>query len=157
MMKRHLALSLACVGTFAFAGLAHAVDRNNTGCGLGSILFKDQDGVLSQVCAVTFNGSFGNQTFGITSGTLECAKPASFAANQKLNRFVSDNMDNLAVDISKGSGEYLATLAVLMDIPVAEREQLYRTLQANFASIYPSDQVTHVDVLQSIERIVTAG
>ena len=156
-MKLRFGLLLAGVCTFALAGLAQAVDKNNTGCGLGSILFKDQNGLLSQVCAVTFNGSFGNQTFGITSGTLECAKPASFAANQKLNKFVSENMDNLAMDISKGSGEYLSTLAVLMETPVEERDALYHKLQANFASIYTSDQVTHVDVLDNIEKIVTAG
>jgi hypothetical protein len=156
-MKRFLGLSLAAACAVAFAVPAFAVDRSNVGCGLGSMLFKDQDGVLSHAFAATTNGTFGNQTFGITSGTLECAKPASFTANEKLNSFVSDNMDNLAVDISKGSGEYLTTLAVLMDTPVEARPELYRLLQSNFAAIYTSESVTSLDVLTNIERIVTAS
>jgi hypothetical protein len=156
-MKRILGLTLAAVGAVAFAGSALAVDRSNVGCGIGSMLFKDQDGVLSHAFAATTNGTFGNQTFGVTSGTLECARPASFTSNEKLNTFVSDNMDNLAMDISKGSGEYLTTLAVLMDTPVEARADLYRKLQANFSAIYSSEAISSTEVLNNIERIVTAG
>ncbi|MCA9754876.1 MAG: DUF3015 family protein [Candidatus Eisenbacteria bacterium] len=156
-MKLRFGLLLASVCIFSFAGFAQAADKSNTGCGLGSIMFKEKDGLLSNVCAVTFNGFFGNQTFGITSGTLECSKPASFVSNEKLNKFVRENMDNLAVDISKGNGEYLMTLAVLMDTPAEERDGLYAKLQANFSNIYTSDQVTHEDVLGNIERLVVAG
>lgn len=154
-MKKLLGVTLAMVCTVAFAGAALAVNKSNVGCGIGTMIFKEQNGLFSQVCAATTNGSFGNQTFGITSGTLECETPEKFSSSQKLNRFVSENMDNLAMDISKGSGEYLTTLAVLMDTPAEARDDLYRTLQANFAAIYTSDAVTHVDVLDNIERIVT--
>ena len=156
-MKRILGLTLAAVCTVVFSGAAHAIDRSNVGCGIGSMIFKDQNGVISHASAATTNGTFGNQTFGVTSGTLECSKPASFASNEKLNTFVSDNMDNLAMDISKGGGEYLSTLAVLMDTPIEERAELYHVLQANFSSIYSSEAVTHVDVLNNIEKIVHAS
>jgi hypothetical protein len=155
-MNRRLGLLLAGACTFAAVGLAQA-GQSNTGCGLGSMLFKDQEGLLSQVCAVTFNGSFGNQTFAITTGSLNCEKPAAFSANEKLNKFVSENMDNLAMDISRGSGEYLSTLAVLMETTPEQRAGLYQTLQANFSSIYTSETVTHVEVLDNIERLVTAS
>jgi hypothetical protein len=45
---------------------------NSTGCGLGTIIFEGQKGIAPQVLAVTTNGTSGNQTFGITSGTLGC-------------------------------------------------------------------------------------
>ena len=111
---------------------------------------------FSQVCAATTNGSFGNQTFGITSGTLECEKPATFASNEKLNTFVAENMDNLARDIARGDGEYLSTLAVLLDIPVQERPVLYTRLQANFSTIYTSSGVTHLDVLRNLETLLSS-
>jgi hypothetical protein len=98
-----------------------------------------------------------SQTFGITSGTLECEKAASLMAMEKLNSFVGDNMDNLAMDISKGSGEYLTTLAVLLDIPIEERADLYNLLQANFSNIYTSRDVTHIEVLNNLELILAAG
>ena len=123
-MKRTLALVLAVTCLTGIVGTASA-SQNNTGCGLGSIVFKGQDGLMSQTCAATFNGIYGNQTFGITTGTSNCQKATSLTSNEKLNKFVSDNMDNLAIDISKGSGEYLSTLAVLLDTPVPERPALY--------------------------------
>jgi len=120
-------------------------------------MFEGKDGLLSQICAVTFNGSFGTQTFGITSGTVNCEKATAFASNEQLNKFVGDNMANLAMDMSKGSGEYLSTLAVLLDVPVAERAHLYSVLQANFSKIYTSEAVTHVDVLNNIETVLSAS
>jgi hypothetical protein len=149
-MKRTLVLILAAT---CLAGIASA-SQNNTGCGLGSIVFKGQDGLLSQTCAATFNGIYGNQTFGITTGTSNCEKATNLTSNQKLDKFVSDNMDNLAMDISKGSGEYLSTLAVLLDTPETERPALYRRLQANFSQIYTSESVNHLDVLNNIEKVL---
>ena len=52
--------------------------RQNTGCGLGTVLWgeKADNSILSQTLQATTNGTFGTQTFGITSGTLECNQPA---------------------------------------------------------------------------------
>jgi hypothetical protein len=155
-MRRIGALAAAAACAIALAGAAHA-DQSNTGCGLGSILFEGQDGLLSQVCAATFNGSFGTQTFGITSGTANCERAAKFASNEQLNRFVGENMDNIAMDMSKGGGEYLATLAVLMDVPAEERSALYTRLQSNFSRIFTSETVTSVDVLNNIEAVLAAS
>ena len=58
------ALTLLAVPA-AFAG-------NTAGCGLGSIIFEGQSGVVMNVLAATFNGTSGNQTFGMTSGTSNC-------------------------------------------------------------------------------------
>lgn len=121
------------------------------------MLFEGKDGLISQVFAATTNGTFGNQTFGITSGTLNCEKPAALTSNEGLNKFVGDNMANLAMDISKGSGEYLTTLAVLLDVPVAERPRLYSLLQASFSKIYTSENVTHIDVLNNIETVLATS
>ncbi len=155
-MRKLGALAIAICCTLALGGTAHAI-QSNTGCGLGTMIWEGKDGLLSQVCAATTNGTFGNQTFGITSGTLNCTTAPSFIASEKLNTFVGDNMDNLAMDISKGSGEYLTTLAVLLDIPMDERAQLYETLQANFSSIYTSESVTHIDVLSNIEMVLSTS
>ena len=152
-MKRFAALLLTGLGVLAFAADANAA-QTNTGCGLGSMIFKDKDGLLSQVCAATFNGIAGNQTFGISTGTSNCQKAAAFTSNERLNKFVNDNMDNLAIDISRGNGEYLTTLAVLLDTPAEQRADLFHTLQANFSSIYTSETVTNVDVLNNIEKVL---
>lgn len=129
--------------------------NTNTGCGLGNMLFAEigQDKILFQIFAVTTNGTFGNQTFGITSGTLGCKQPSKFVSNE-LQRFVADNMDSLAQDIAGGRGEAVSTLAELMDVPAEDRAAFYALLQANFSRIYTSASVESTDVIENISAIV---
>lgn len=155
MKKAVVLVVLTAVMLFAGTSMAATLNQKNTGCGLGSMLFAEQNGLASQTFAVTTNGTFGNGTFGITSGTSNCDKPVSFSSNQKLQEFVADNMDNLARDIARGNGEYLNTLAVLAGVPEGSRADFYSRLQANFSTIYTSDRVTHVDVLTNLEPFVT--
>jgi len=101
-----------------------------------------------QVFAATTNGTSGNQTFGITSGTLGCAKPAKFVSNERANEFVAENMDALALDISNGQGEALSTLATLLNI--SNPDTFASILQENFNSIYSSENVSSADVIDNI-------
>ena len=153
-MKKFLFILSVFISVIAFGVISYAVPKSNVGCGLGSMLFKDNDTLVSQTCAATTNGLFGNQTFGITSGTLECDQAKNIVSNERLQIFVADNMDNLAKDISKGNGEYLNTLAVLMEISEVNRANFYRKLQSNFSKIYISDNVTNIEVLNNIEIIM---
>ncbi len=136
------------VGTAGFAG------QSNYGCGLGSMIFKGNDGLVSQTLAATTNMIFINQLFGITTGTSNCARFSSLVSNEKINVFVADNMDSLATDIAKGNGEYLNTLAVLMEVPEKERTDFYKKLQMNFANIYTSREVTHDQVIKNIAGLM---
>jgi hypothetical protein len=155
-MKKVLLFTL--VMSFVALGLAQAGQpKDNCGCGWGTMLFEGKSGLVMQVLAATTNGSFGNQTFGISSGTAQCEQAPSFASNEPLNRFVADNMDNLARDIAMGQGEYLDTLAALMEVPMDEREDFSMNLQANFPEIFPADAITHVDVLENIARVTQRG
>jgi hypothetical protein len=149
-MKKLAFVASAVLMVVVFSGVSWAVDPKNTGCGLGSILFEGQNGLVSQTFAATTNGTFGNQTFGITSGTSNCEQYKTFTSNEKLNTFVADNMDNLARDIARGQGEYLNTLAFLMDVPDAQAGVFRSHMQAHFPDIYTSDKVTHSDVVKNI-------
>ena len=152
-MKRAAFLMVVLFSVLALAGGATA-QMNNTGCGLGSMIFEGETGLVQQVLAVTTNGTSGNQTFGISSGTSRCEQPDSLASNKKLNEFVAENMDPLAMDIARGQGEYLDTLAVLMEIPRQERTDFGYRLQNNFSRIYTGNKVTHVDVLNNIQSVL---
>lgn len=135
----------------AALGLTTAVYANqNTGCGLGSMVIKDQSTTVLQVLAATTNGTSGNQTFGISSGTSNCSKPNNFVSNDKLNKFVEDNMDELALDISAGKGETLETVAKLME--VENNSEFSAKLQADFSNIYASADVTSANVIDSIAK-----
>ena len=135
-----VAAATAMLTTASFAG--------NVGCGLGNQIIKNQDSVAMQIFAVTTNGTSGNQTFGITSGTSGCAKPAKFVSNDKANEFVAGNMDALALDISNGQGEALSTLATLLN--VSNPETFASVLKTNFDKVYTSSDVTSADVIDNI-------
>ena len=139
------------ISLIAAIGLTTAVWANeNTGCGLGSLIIKDQSTSVLQAIAATTNGTSGNQTFGITSGTSNCNKPTNFVSNDKLNKFVEENMDELALDISAGKGETLATVAKLMN--VENNAEFSSKLQANFSNIYTSQDVTSAAVIDSLAK-----
>ena len=152
-MKKLAYVVSAVLMTVVLSSVGLAVDQKNTGCGLGSMIFEGQNGLVSQTFAVTTNGTFGNQTFGITTGTSNCEKYKTITFNEKLNTFVADNMGNLASDIARGQGEYLNTLAVLMEIPSTEKGVFYSHMQAHFSDIYTSDKVTHSEVVKNILAI----
>ncbi|MDY0292761.1 MAG: DUF3015 family protein [Desulfuromonadaceae bacterium] len=126
----------------------------NTGCGLGTMLWDgNADGsVISQSLQATTNGTFGNQTFGISSGTLGCEQPANILKNDRALAFTRDNLDILARDIAFGGGESLATLAELLEVPTAERALLYTRLQDNFSVIFDTGEENYAAVL---DRIIT--
>ena len=154
-MKKILAVFTLLITAFAFT-VVYA-NQSNTGCGLGSIIFKNKNGLISQTLAVTTNGTSGNQTFGITSGTSNCQQFSGIASNERINTFVSQNLDNLAIDIARGSGEYLNTFAVLMDVSETQRAGFYSKLQSNFSRIFTGSTVTHDEVLRNIESVLRSS
>ena len=132
-MKKIIAgVAFTFASSMAFAG-------TDAGCGLGSMIFKGQSGVGPHILAATTNGSFGNQTFGMTSGTLGCdtSKPV-----QSMAMFMENNIDKIARDISRGEGENLEALAVILGIDAKDHAHFAALLQQNFANIFPSEEVT---------------
>jgi len=150
-MKKWVIVLGALTLSLGIVGSSHAIEREygTGGCGLGSMLLGNEPGLV-QILAVTLNGIAGNQTFGITSGTLNCEKQANFAGNQNLNQFVAANMDRLAQDIARGEGESLSTLVELMGIAQADRPAAYAKLQSNFSNIFASEQVEAADVIDQV-------
>lgn len=146
-----MAVSIVFFAGAAFAGTAH----DNTGCGLGTMLWGNSaDGsTVSQSLQATTNGSFGSQTFGITTGTSECKSPSGFVKNEKINEFVLANIDNIAKEIAMGYGETLDTLAELMGVAAPERAKFYAKLQVNFDKIFVSERVESAEVVDNIAAV----
>ena len=145
-----VALSLLLAAS-AFAQSGQAA--RNTGCGLGTVLWGNQadDATMFQAIQATTNATFGNQTFGITFGTLGCERPARFVSNERTFEFASANMDLLARDIAFGGGESLETLAELMEVPAEQRPVFFSRLQDNFARIFLTGEENSAVLLERIE------
>ena len=154
-MKKALILLFVCFMVIGFSTALFA-DQKNYGCGLGSMAWEGNDGLISQVSAATTNGTSGSQTFGITSGTSNCTQYSEWTSNEKVNVFVTDNMDSLAKDIAKGKGEHLDTLASLMNVSQKDKAAFNARLQKNFSRIYTSNDVTAMEVIRNIEAVISS-
>lgn len=142
-MKNVILTALA--GALAFAATpstAHA-EYGMAGCGLGSMVFKD-DGFV-QVLAATTNGTSGNQTFGISSGTSNCEVSGNGASAAL---FIEANREAVGKEISRGTGESLETLARLGGC--ANASAMGSFLQSEYQSIFPSAKVSDKQVGMTI-------
>lgn len=137
--------AVAALSSAAFAGV-----NSQTGCGLGSMIIKDDSSAVLLALQATTNGTSGNQTFGITSGTSGCKK-TKFVMNERAEEFVASNMDQLAKEIAMGQGESVDTLAELL--AADDKEAFASALQSNYNSIYTSQNVEMADVLDNISAI----
>lgn len=146
-MKK-LIVSLAAVA--ALSSVAFAGVNNQTGCGLGSMIIKDDSSAILLALQATTNGTSGNQTFGITSGTSGCTK-TKIVMNERAEEFVASNMDQLAKEIAMGQGESVDTLAELL--AVEDKEAFASALQTNYKNIYTSKNVQMADVLDNIATL----
>ncbi|MDF1879949.1 DUF3015 family protein [Sulfurimonas sp. MAG313] len=145
-MKK-LIVSLAAVAALSTAAFAA---NSQTGCGLGTMIIKSPDSAVMYALQSTTNGTSGNQTFGITSGTLGCKK-AKLVMNERAEEFVASNMDQLAKEIAMGHGESVDTLAELLS--VEDKSEFASALQSNYKSIYTSQNVEMADVLDNVTAI----
>lgn len=151
-MKR-LVVAVTLAGmVLAVASTALAAPYGAGGCGLGSVLFKDEPGGV-QIFAATTNGTFGNQTFGITTGTLNCGDPIWAYSNNETKRFVAHNMDALALEIAQGKGETLDAFAELLQVPTENRAEFAALLQENFDQVFTSEKVVMADVLDNVVTV----
>lgn len=131
-----------------------AAAPNVGGCGWGSKLMDGSEGIAPQVLAVTTNGTSGNQTFGITSGTSGCTQNGVVRSNWKTAMFIDSNMNKLARDMSSGEGETLESLASLLGMDESIRPVFYRTSQEHFVEIFPSENVSSTEVMYYLKKVL---
>lgn len=141
---------LSTAATVLLATSAMATVNNQTGCGLGSQIIKDDSSAIMLSLQATTNGTSGNQTFGITSGTSGCEK-TKFVMNETTERFVASNMDQLSKEIAMGHGETVETLAELLK--VENKAAFIASLQKNYNAIYTSSNVKMANVLDNVSAI----
>ncbi|MGP4843691.1 DUF3015 domain-containing protein [Marinobacter sp. 1Y8] len=121
------------------------------GCGVGAMIWKGQSGAAPHILAATTNGTFGNQTFGMTTGTLGCDTNESV---QSMAMYMDSNIDKVARDMSRGEGENLETLAVLLGVEASDRDAFRQAMQDNFASVFPSSETTSGEAVTAIVAVL---
>ncbi len=144
---------LAALSALLFASSAAAAEGYGTaGCGLGSLVFGSQGGFV-QVFAATTNGTFGSQTFGITTGTSNCGKGVFALNGTKV--FIEGNKEALAKDAARGSGETIVALRNLAACQ-APAEQVGSALQQNFGKLFPAADAPTEQVRDNVIQFLQA-
>ena len=149
-MKKILGTLVIC-SSLAIANTAGAVDSTG-GCGLGSMAWRGQSGVIPQSLAITTNNWFSSNTFGVTFGTSGCDPHGRVTGGtgRMTLAFLQDNMEQFAMDAAAGKGETIDTLAGILDV---DSEKLGKDIQQNFAYIFPNDDVEVAEVTLKVMDI----
>ncbi len=146
-MKKLLVIALLASSSIAMAD-------DDAGCGLGSILFEGKSGAAPKILAATTNGTYGNQTFGITSGTLGCQSDGVISSRARLSMFMGTNSERLARDMSVGQGESLNVLADLMGVKEQDKALFFKTTQQHFSIIFSDQNQKAGDVLAALQQVM---
>lgn len=137
------------LGLFVLPQFAFAV--GDAGCGLGSLVFN-QNKKVHQILAATTNGTFGSQTFGISTGTSNCRANGWVKVNREEVFFAESNFQNLKVEMAQGQGESLAGFAQVLGCPTAQVQKFGQMTQAQYEALFPTEKTTAVEMLQNLKK-----
>lgn len=122
------------------------------GCGLGSIIFEDREyNKWEEVVVAFLNYMMGNQTFGISSGTLNCDADGNKKDKEMFKKaFVKRNYDSLTKEMAAGKGEHLEALATLLGCE--DNLPLFKDfIRRNYASIFETENIPPSEMLDLLE------
>lgn len=142
------------VAFLALAPLAVAHADPDAGCGAGTKIWAGNSGTPYKLMAATTNGSFGNQTFGISSGTLGCSQGGVVTASARIPMYAKANLDQLSADMAAGHGAALTAFASLYGVSRADRTAFYSLTQKNYARLFPSSDTTSNKMVSTLNALL---
>ena len=153
-MKRSLVFGALFAASICISAPAEAIDSTG-GCGLGSMAWRGQSGIIPQVLAITTNNSFGTNTFGITLGTSGCDPNGRVTGGtgKMVLAVIENNMEQFAMDASAGKGETIDTIAGILNV---DSEKLGASAQQNFAYLFTDENVEAVDLALKMMELANA-
>jgi hypothetical protein len=113
--------------------------------------YDRQKSIAPQVMMATTNGTFGSQTFGISSGTSGCTNDGTIMSEHKVNVFAAANYESLSQEMARGGGEHLASLAELMGVPEQNRREFFALAQTQYASLVASGDTTPAAMIETLQ------
>jgi len=133
---------------------ASAVAPGGPGCGWGNLLFEGSSGTGAHLLATIVNGTSGNATFGMTSGTNGCDTSGALTYSGESLLAMNGVLEEVAQDMAVGHGEALTALTVSMQIDSADRDHFDSVMHQNFASIFPRQDVDAAEVMANINTVM---
>jgi len=154
MLRQAISISLGVGFIMMSLGFAQAAGNpdNGPGCGLGKLAWMDyasQKQIAPQVMMATTNGTFGSQTFGISSGTSGCTNDGVIMKNKHVS-LTSATFESLGQEMAQGQGEHLASLATLLGVPEQDQPAFFALVQEKYTSLMDSGRTTPLAMLQAL-------
>lgn len=137
----------------AASSSAFAVAPGGPGCGWGNLLFEGESGPI-HFLATTTNGTSGNKTFGMTSGTNGCSMDGKLTYDGE--SMLGSIMDEFSQDVAMGQGEALNAVAVILGVAPADRTTFAEVTHENFNVLFPSENITAKEVMDSLQDVMKA-
>ncbi len=149
MKKIITGLALLSASTMAMADAP-----GGPNCGWGNMLMEGQSGLGSHIIASSTNGTSGNATFGMTTGTNGCSSSGTLTYGGK--SMVSSIMNEFSEDVARGQGDAMDTVAVIYGVEKQDRKTFAKVMHENFAVIFPGEDVTADDMMAAMEDVMKA-
>lgn len=133
---------------------AQAAAPGGPGCGWGNLVFEGKSGLPVHLLATIVNGTSGNATFGMTSGTNGCNTNGSLTYNGQSLLGMTGVLEEVAMDMATGDGEALTALSVSMGVDASDRHHFKQVMHENFQTIFANENVTAGEVANHISLIM---
>ena len=154
MLKR--ALVGVVFSVVSLGAMAEAPGGPN--CGWGNMIFEGQSGFFPHFFGSWTNGTTGNATFGMTSGTNGCSYKGklTYGGNKWMGMNNSVMLEEFSEDVAKGEGDALIAVAVNIGIEQQDRAAFAQVMHQNFNAIFTSESVTAEEVVENMIKVMKA-
>lgn len=152
MRKLHGKKIIGILALSTLPSLAFAVAPGGPNCGWGNMMFEGQSGMGSHLAASFTNGTTGNATFGMTSGTNGCSTNGTLTyGGTSLATLI---LDEFSEDVARGQGEALDAVALSIGIAPEDRSAFAELTHDNFSTLFPHANITAQEVMESINALM---
>lgn len=107
-------------------------------------------GLAAGACTVVTDPSSGS------SAASSSTEAGFLNRQQQIAEFATVNFERLKVDMAAGQGEYLGSLATLMEIPARDQPAFFALVQQKFPVLFPTDQTTAATMLTTLRQELRA-
>ncbi|MCP5162715.1 MAG: DUF3015 domain-containing protein [Hahellaceae bacterium] len=145
---------LVAAGLMTASLTAFAEAPGGPGCGWGNMLLNGQKGLPMHLLATITNGTSGNNTFGMTSGTNGCSVGGTLTYGGKSMIDLSSIMDEFSEDVARGHGDAMTTIAVALDVQAEDRVVFNEVMHENFTAIFTAEDMTAEDVMVNVLAVM---
>lgn len=92
----------------------------------------------------------GMTTSGVSSD-VSSSRRQELAKSEQALQFASHSMENLSQDMARGQGEYLASLAMLLEVPTDRHAAFFTLAQEQYPLLAQGGDVSPVELIRALQ------